>query len=79
MPRDRVDDFLKAPTVVDATSRQPLPLSIPRHETADGASPVLKLQPPTRNTADVVLTYVTGAPAWKPSYRVVRHGRSAQE
>jgi hypothetical protein len=31
----------------------------------------MKLQLPSKDTADVVLTYVTEAPAWKPSYRVV--------
>jgi hypothetical protein len=79
VPRDRVDDFLKSLAVVDAISKQPLPVSIPRHETADGANLVMKLQLPTRDTADVVLTYVTEAPAWKPNYRVVRQGRSDQE
>ena len=71
VPRDRVDDFLKSLTVVDAISKQPLPVSIPRQETADGTNLVMKLQLPSKNTADVVLTYVTEAPAWKPSYRVV--------
>jgi len=71
VPRDRVDDFLKSLTVVDAISKQPLPVSIPRRETSDGTNLVMKLQMPSKNTADVVLTYVTEAPAWKPSYRVV--------
>jgi hypothetical protein len=71
VPRDRVDDFLKSLTVVDAISRQPLPVSIPRQETQDGTNLVMKLSLPSKNTADVVLTYVTEAPAWKPSYRVV--------
>jgi hypothetical protein len=72
VPRDRVDDFLKSLTVVDAISRQPLPVSIPRQQADDGAYLVMKLQlPSTKQKADVVLTYVTEAPAWKPSYRVV--------
>lgn len=71
VPRDRVDDFLKSLTVVDAVSRTPLPVSIPRRQTEDGANLVMKLELPSKNTADVVLTYVTEAPAWKPSYRVV--------
>ncbi|HEU4732363.1 MAG TPA: OmpA family protein [Kofleriaceae bacterium] len=71
VPRDRVDDFLKSLTVVDAISRRPLPVSIPRQQTDDGANLVMKLQLPSKDTADVVLTYVTEAPAWKPSYRVV--------
>jgi hypothetical protein len=71
VPRDRVDDFLKSLTVVDAISRQPLPVSIPREQTPDGANLMMNLQLPGKDTADVVLTYVTEAPAWKPSYRVV--------
>jgi hypothetical protein len=71
VPRDRVDDFLKSLTVVDAISRTPLPVSIPREQTADGTNLVMKLELPSKNTAEVVLTYVTEAPAWKPSYRVV--------
>jgi hypothetical protein len=71
VPRDRVDDFLKSLTVVDAISRTPLPVSIPRQQTDDGNNLVMKLQVPSKATADVVLTYVTESPAWKPSYRVV--------
>lgn len=70
VPRDRVDDFLKSLTVVDAISRKPLPVSIPRQQDG-GAFLVMKLKLPTKDKADVVLTYVTEAPAWKPSYRVV--------
>lgn len=71
VPRDRVDDFLKSLTVVDAISKQPLPVSIPRAQAADGDYLVMKLQLPSKAPADVVLTYVTESPAWKPSYRVV--------
>jgi len=71
VPRDRVDDFLKSLTVVDAKTSQPLPVSIPREQANDGDYLVMRLQLPTTSTADVVLTYVTESPAWKPSYRVV--------
>src|SRR5688572_25503653 len=71
VPRDRVDDFLKSLTVVDAISRKPLPVSIPRQQAEDGNYLVMKLQLPTKDKADVVLTYVTESPSWKPSYRVV--------
>jgi hypothetical protein len=71
VPRDRVDDFLKSLTVVDAITQQPLPVSIPREQAEDGDYLVMKLQLPSKKTADVVLTYVTESPAWKPSYRVV--------
>jgi hypothetical protein len=71
VPRDRVDDFLKSLTVVDARSHKPLPVSIPREQANDGNYLVMKLQVPSSEPADVVLTYVTESPAWKPSYRVV--------
>ena len=71
VPRDRVDDFLKSLTVVDAISGDPLPVSIPRQQSSDGNSLVMKLQLPSTQKADVVLTYVTESPSWKPSYRVV--------
>lgn len=71
VPRDRVDDFLKSLTVVDAITGNPLPVSIPRDQAQDGNYLVMKLQLPTKERADVVLTYVTESPSWKPSYRVV--------
>ncbi len=71
VPRDRVDDFLKSLTVVDAITGNPLPVSIPRDQAADGNYLVMKLQLPSKEKADVVLTYVTESPSWKPSYRVV--------
>ena len=71
VPRDRVDDFLKSLTVVDAITGKPLPVSIPREQSNDGPYLVMKLQLPSKDRAEVVLTYVTESPAWKPSYRVV--------
>src|SRR5512143_4176053 len=43
VPRERVDDFLKSLTVVDAISRQPLPVSIPRQQTEGGTNLIMKL------------------------------------
>jgi hypothetical protein len=71
VPRDRVDDFLKSLTVVDPVTRQPLSVSIPRQEADSGSYLTMTLETPDRQQADVLLTYVTEAPAWKPSYRVV--------
>jgi len=71
VPRDRVDDFLKSLTVVDPTTRKPLSVSIPRKEGEDGSYLTMTLETPERRHADVLLTYVTEAPAWKPSYRIV--------
>ncbi|MBK9030496.1 MAG: OmpA family protein [Myxococcales bacterium] len=73
VPRERVDDFLKSLTVVDARTQRPLPVSFPRRQADD--APVIEMQldvggvPGAR--ADVVMTYVTDALAWKPSYRLV--------
>ena len=71
VPRDRVDDFLKSLTVVDRITRKPLSVSIPRKEADDGSYLTMTLETPERMNGDVLLTYVTESPAWKPSYRVV--------
>ena len=71
VPRDRVDDFLKSLTVVDRTSRKPLAVTIPRDQADDGSYLTMTLETPDAKHAQVLLTYVTEAPAWKPSYRVV--------
>ncbi len=74
VPRDRVDDFLKSLTVVDAKTQQPLPVSFPRQQSDSGAFLDMTLDVPMAKnpgeTADVLLTYVTEAPVWKPSYRI---------
>jgi hypothetical protein len=74
VPRDRVDDFLKSLTVVDAKTQQPLPVSFPRQQSESGAFLDMTLDVPMAKnpgeTADVLLTYVTEAPVWKPSYRI---------
>jgi hypothetical protein len=71
VPRDRVDDFLKSLTVVDPATKQPLAVSLPRKEADDGSYLTMTIETPERRQAEVLLTYVTEAPAWKPSYRVV--------
>jgi Carboxypeptidase regulatory-like domain len=70
VPRDRVDDFLKSLTVVDPATKKPIAVSIPRKEADDGSYLTMTLETPTKH-ANVLLTYVTEAPAWKPSYRIV--------
>ncbi len=73
VPRERVDDFLKSLTVVDARTQTPLPVSFPRRQADD--APVIDMQLDVGGVvgdrADVVMTYVTDAAAWKPSYRLV--------
>jgi len=76
VPRDRVDDFLKSLTVVDAKTQRPLPVTFPRQQASDAA--VIDMQLDVGGAAgavaDVVMTYVTDAAAWKPSYRLVLAG-----
>jgi len=74
VPRDRVDDFLKSLTVVDPATGKPLSVSIPRHESDDGPYLTMTLETPEMQHAEVLLTYVTESPAWKPSYRIVVGG-----
>jgi hypothetical protein len=71
VPRDRVDDFLKSLTVVDPVTRRPLAVTIPRSEATGGSYLTMTLETPDAAPTEVLLTYVTEAPAWKPSYRVV--------
>jgi Carboxypeptidase regulatory-like domain len=71
VPRDKVDDFLKSLTVVESATNRPLAVTIPRREAEDGSYLTMTLETPEISRADVKLTYVTAAPAWKPSYRVV--------
>src|SRR5436305_143704 len=75
VPRERVDDFLKSLTVVDPTTKHPLAVSIPRTERDDGSGResylTMTLEAGERRPTDVLLTYITEAPAWKPSYRAV--------
>ena len=70
VPRAQVDDFLKSLTVVDARTQRPLPVTFPRRQAAD--APVIDMELDVGDgVADVVMTYVTDAAAWKPSYRLV--------
>jgi hypothetical protein len=71
VPRDRVDDFLKSLTVVERRSRKTLSVTIPRREADDGSYLTMTLETPDLADGEVLLTYVTEAPSWKPSYRVV--------
>lgn len=72
VPRERVDDFLKSLTVLDAKSGRALPISIPREpQGGDGPHLQMTLRLAEQAPTDVVLTYVTESPAWKPSYRLV--------
>ena len=71
VPADKVDDFLKSLTVVDAKTGQTLPVSFPAPGQTGDSQTEMTIQLPDHSHRDVLLTYVTEAPAWKPSYRVV--------
>src|SRR5580704_1217164 len=73
VPCNAVDDFLKSLTVLDPVTHKPLSISIPRKEEESGGDSMLTLdlETPTPGKTDVLLTYVTESPAWKPSYRAV--------
>ena len=77
VPRDRVDDFLKSLTVVDAITGKPLPVSIPRQQADDGAYLVMKLQLPSKDKADVVLTY-SARPMIRLMPKLVSHSRASR-
>ncbi len=79
VPADKVDDFLKSLSVADARTGKALPVAFPSQLPATEGHVDMTVQlPPSGPTApgaqpaarDVVLSYVTEAPAWKPSYRV---------
>jgi len=72
VPADKVDDFLKSLTVIDAKTNQPAPIAYPSNLPGAAGELIdmqIKLQGPGPH--DLKLTYVTEAPAWKPSYRIV--------
>jgi hypothetical protein len=70
VPSDKVDDFLKSLTVVDATTGEPAPISYPSPE-AGGTIDMKVGIGKTAGVHKLRLSYVTEAPSWKPSYRVV--------
>jgi flagellar biosynthesis chaperone FliJ len=76
VPADKVDDFLKSLSVVDAKTGQPAPVAYPTagqgsgEESPDG---LIKMKITLNGDAshDLRLSYVTEAPSWKPRYRVM--------
>ena len=75
VPADKVDDFLKSLTVIDADTKKPAPVSYPT--TPPGSTGIVQmkihLQDPGTEARPkkLLLTYVTEAPSWKPSYRIM--------
>ncbi len=74
VPADKIDDFLKSLSVVDARTGEPTPVSYPITPGAEATGTGLvdlKIDLPGHRPHDLRLSYVTEAPAWKSSYRVV--------
>jgi outer membrane protein OmpA-like peptidoglycan-associated protein len=72
VPADKVDDFLKSLTVVDAKTGEPAPIAYPTSGQPNESGLIdmkIALTGPTSH--DLRLSYVTEAPSWKPSYRLV--------
>lgn len=76
VPHDKVDDFLKSLTVVDATTGEPAPISYPSAPSPGGTIDMKVGFGKPGSTHKLRLSYVTEAPSWKPSYRVVVGGSS---
>jgi hypothetical protein len=68
VPADKVDDFLKSLTVVDAKTGEPAPVSYPQ---PNGSATIdMKIGLARPGGTKLRLSYVTEAPSWKPSYRI---------
>jgi hypothetical protein len=70
VPSDKVNDFLKSLTMLDTKTKKALPIAYPTVDATEDAWVTMKIRVPA-GTGEVVLTYITSAPAWKPTYRVV--------
>lgn len=70
VPRDRVDDFLKSLTVVDARTGKSLPVSYQTGDASGSSMVPMTIELP-KGARDVRIAYVTESPAWKPSYRIM--------
>jgi hypothetical protein len=69
--RDKVDDLLKSLTAVDVATGEPVPVG---YDSGHSDEHVITLKVGGEQKGAkrrLRLTYLTGAPAWKPSYRVV--------
>ena len=72
VPADKVDDFLKSLTVVDAKTGKPAPISYPTTLPSSRTGLIdMEIRLPDANSRELKLSYISEAPSWKPSYRVV--------
>ena len=71
VPAEQIDDFLKSLTIRDAASGKSLPVSFPsRGQERSGGLVDMAVRLPANAPSEVILTYITESPAWKPSYRI---------
>jgi outer membrane protein OmpA-like peptidoglycan-associated protein len=72
VPADKVDDFLKSLTVVDAHTGEPAPIAYPTAVPSSETGLIdMDINLPGPMPHELRLSYVTEAPSWKPSYRLV--------
>lgn len=71
VPENKVNDFLKSLTVADAKTGETLPVSFPTQKRSSKGKVVMTIQLPGSKARDLVLSYITDAPAWKSTYRVM--------
>jgi hypothetical protein len=69
VPAERLDDFLKSLSVVDARSGNAVPISFPTLDHAEGTTTVM-VELPKPGDYDLRISYVTESQAWKPTYRL---------
>src|SRR5450432_2195470 len=69
VPAERLDDFLKSLSVIDARSGNAVPISFPTLDHAEGTTTVM-VELPKPGDYDLRISYVTESPAWKPTYRL---------
>lgn len=78
VPHDKVDDFLKSLVITDAETGAPVPVGYPTQGASQGDQVDLVVSLPPGTRGDMVLTYLTDAPAWKPTYRVQLEGEKVK-
>jgi hypothetical protein len=78
VPAERLDDFLKSLSVVDARSGNAVPISFPTLAHAEGTTTVM-VELPKPGDYDLRISYVTESPAWKPTYRLKLNAKGPAE
>jgi hypothetical protein len=74
VPAAELDDFLKSLTVVDAKTGAAAPVAFPHASPSASGLVDLEIQLSGPRPHALKLSYITEAPAWKPTYRAVLRG-----